>query len=211
MSSFQNSIGIHSFIKKNKESFILENYFLFNKISVDDINSYNILEKYILTYNEHNNNIPILTNLHKINKGDITYYNKSLVRLKQVMTPIYITHHELTNRNELYDQFHITINNYHNRYSYDKINRFLQSNFNMNIESFTKYILSNSSKYIKEMNKDVYFTFPKGTHFIMGTSFKDTKDINFDFSAQYLALIVALPSNVFSFSIGSIRLKSFGL
>ena len=37
------------------------------------------------------------------------------------------------------------------------------------------------------------------------------KDINFDFSAQYLALITALPSNVFLFSIGSIRLKSFGL
>jgi hypothetical protein len=172
--------------------------FIFENIELDDILvmkvpnktknflglRYNILEKYILTYNEHNNNIPILTNLHKINKGDITSYNKSLVRLKQVMTPIYITHHELTNRNELYDQFHITINNYHNRYSYDKINRFLQSNFNMNIESFTKYILSNSSKYIKEMNKDVYFTFPKGTHFIMGTSFKDTKDINFDFAPE---------------------------
>ena len=41
---YKYNVSINFKNSKNKESFILENYFLFNKISVDDINSYNILK-----------------------------------------------------------------------------------------------------------------------------------------------------------------------
>ena len=43
-SDYKYNVSINFKNSKNKEPFILENYFLFNKISVDDINSYNILK-----------------------------------------------------------------------------------------------------------------------------------------------------------------------
>lgn len=43
-SDYKYNVSINFKNSKNKESFILENYFLFNKISVDDINSYNLLK-----------------------------------------------------------------------------------------------------------------------------------------------------------------------
>jgi len=43
-SDYKYNVSINFKNSKNKESFILENYFLFNKISVDDINSFNILK-----------------------------------------------------------------------------------------------------------------------------------------------------------------------
>ena len=145
---------------------------------------YNILEKYIVPHNKHNNSIPLLTNLHKIINGDDNSYNQSLIQLRHVMRPIYVTNDNLYKRNLIHYQLQFEFNKYHNSNTYNDVNNFLLKYFNLDIEDFYKFILDNKLKYINEIIKDGYYTIPKGTRFAMGTSFKDTTDIKFDFAPE---------------------------